>query len=294
MEPEPAGGVAKTISALPIATVSPNAARNFIRIESVPPSYMKLLCAARGIRTDRFQILSVSCLITLPERQFLVRKRHLQGAQEMHQIPRIVRLNHVRERRHRRSVEAGHEDAIQIAVSIAAHEPVAGRKIKRLDGIALAVGQSRSRWTIGITRRAVALPAFQLLEEFAAVQDAFNRDWRFRRYVERCPGLFFRPARRPGLDERNQVGALLRIQRSPRRHVRGDETSRDGVVEIVIRGQRAGGRRTALERGFGEIARLRVNPPRVHALAIAVGPVAADAEAPIEMFPFLGVPGYSV
>jgi hypothetical protein len=38
MDPEPAGGVAKTISALPIATVSPNAAKNFIRIESVPPS----------------------------------------------------------------------------------------------------------------------------------------------------------------------------------------------------------------------------------------------------------------
>src|SRR5271155_20365 len=32
MDPEPAGGVAKTIMALPIATVSPNAATNFIRI----------------------------------------------------------------------------------------------------------------------------------------------------------------------------------------------------------------------------------------------------------------------
>src|SRR5580700_8180689 len=95
MDPDPAGGgVAKTISALPIATVSPNAARNFIRIESVPPSYMKLLCAAGGIRTDRFQILSVGCSITLPERELLVGERDLQGTQEMHQIPRIVGLNH--------------------------------------------------------------------------------------------------------------------------------------------------------------------------------------------------------
>jgi hypothetical protein len=39
MDPEPAGGgVAKTISALPIATVKPKAAKNFILIESVPPS----------------------------------------------------------------------------------------------------------------------------------------------------------------------------------------------------------------------------------------------------------------
>src|SRR5271154_1161672 len=101
MEPVPAGGVAKTIIALPIATVSPKAATNFIRIELVPPSSLRLLCAARGIWTDRFQVLSVSCLITLPERELLVREPHLQCAQEMHQIPRIVGLNHVRKRWHR-------------------------------------------------------------------------------------------------------------------------------------------------------------------------------------------------
>src|SRR6202041_3029620 len=138
MEPEPAGGVAKTISALPIATVSPNAARNFIRIESVPPSYMKLLCAARGIRTDRFQILSVRCSIALPEREFLVREPDLQGAQEMHQVPCVVGLDHIGKRRHRRSVEAGHEDPVQIAVGIAAHEALARGKIERLDRITLA------------------------------------------------------------------------------------------------------------------------------------------------------------
>src|SRR5580658_4850208 len=91
MDPEPAGGgVAKTMSALPIATVSPTAAKNFIRIESVPPSYLELLCAAGRIRTDRFQILAMSGLVGLPECQFLVRQSHLQGAQEMHQVPRIV------------------------------------------------------------------------------------------------------------------------------------------------------------------------------------------------------------
>src|SRR5580698_10964300 len=145
MVPDPAGGVAKTIMALPIATVSANAAKNFIRIELVPPSYRKLLCAARGIRTDWFQILSVSCSITLPEREFLVRERHLQGAQEMHQVPCVVRLDHIGKRRHRRSVQAGHEDPVEVAVRIAAHEPFARGKIKRLDGIALAIGQRGSR-----------------------------------------------------------------------------------------------------------------------------------------------------
>src|SRR3984885_50486 len=133
MVPDPAGGVAKTIMALSIATVCANAAKNLIRIESVPPSCMKLLCAARGIRTDRFQILSVSCSIALPEREFLVRERDLQGAQEMHQVPCVVGLDHIGKRRHRRSVEAGHEDPVQIAVRVAAHESVARGKIKRLE-----------------------------------------------------------------------------------------------------------------------------------------------------------------
>src|SRR5277367_3011593 len=180
MEPVPAGGVAKTISALHIAAVNPKTAKNFICIESVPPSSLRLLCAARGIRTDRFQILPVSCLITLPERELLVGERDLQSPQEMNQVPRVVWLDHIRKGWHRRSVETGHEDAVQIAVGVAAHKPLARRKIKRLDGIALAVGQRRSRWTIGITRRAMALPALQLLEEFAAVQDAFDSDGSFR------------------------------------------------------------------------------------------------------------------
>src|SRR5271156_3440096 len=129
MEPVPAGGVAKTISALHIAAVNPKTAKNFICIESVPPSSLRLLCAARGIRTDWFQVLSVSCFITLPERELLVGERDLQSAQEMDQIPRVIGLNDVREGRHRRSVEASHEDPVQIAVSIPAHEPVARRKI---------------------------------------------------------------------------------------------------------------------------------------------------------------------
>src|ERR1700730_12250299 len=100
-------------------------------------------------------MLSVSCFITLPERQFLVvRERHLQSAQEMYQVPRVVRLDRVREGRHWRTIEAGHEDAIQIAVAIAAHKSLARRKIKGLDGIALAIRQRRSRGAVRVTLRA--------------------------------------------------------------------------------------------------------------------------------------------
>ena len=34
---------------------------------------------------------------------------------------------------------------------------------------------------------------------------------------------------------------------------------------------------------------LRINPLRVHAFAVAIGPVAADTETPVEHFPAFGI-----
>src|SRR5437879_10769529 len=46
----------------------------------------------------------------------------LQGPQVMNQIPGIVGLNHVCERRHRGTVQPRHEDSIEILVRFAAFE----------------------------------------------------------------------------------------------------------------------------------------------------------------------------
>ena len=55
----------------------------------------------------------------------------LQRAQEVDEIPRVVRLDDVGKRRHRRAIDAGHEDLVDILIGRAALET----------GIVSAVGE---------------------------------------------------------------------------------------------------------------------------------------------------------
>ena len=84
--------------------------------------------------------------------------------------------------------------------------------------------------------RPVAFPAFELLEEFASVQDAFDGHRRLGWNHEHVAGFLFGPAWRPGLDKGDQVGALLLGQRLPGGHVGVNEAAGDRVVEILVGG----------------------------------------------------------
>src|SRR5271154_1565224 len=97
----------------------------------------------------------------------------------MDKIPCVAWLYHVRERRHRSAVNAGHEDPIEILVRVTALKPRAGGKVIWTDWIVLAVSERRSGWTVPVTPRTVTLPAFHFLEELPPVQNAFDRDRRF-------------------------------------------------------------------------------------------------------------------
>ena len=102
---------------------------------------------------------------------------NLQRAQEMDEIPGVVGLDHVRERRHRRAVHAGHEDLVDILVGAAALEAgvVPGdSEIVGTNGIVLAVGEGSGGRTVALAVRAVTLPAFELGEESFAVGDALE------------------------------------------------------------------------------------------------------------------------
>src|SRR5436190_12458221 len=46
----------------------------------------------------------------------------LKRAQVMNQIPCVIGLHHIRERRHRSSIKTGHEDAIEILIAAATLE----------------------------------------------------------------------------------------------------------------------------------------------------------------------------
>ena len=73
------------------------------------------------------------------------------------------------------------ENLIEILIGRAAFEARAGGEVIRPDGLIVAVGERGGRGTVAAAFLPVALPAFQFLEKFLAVLDAFDRELRFGR-----------------------------------------------------------------------------------------------------------------
>jgi hypothetical protein len=99
----------------------------------------------------------------------------LQSAEEVNQIPGIVWLNDIRERRHGSTIHAGHEDLVDILIGGTAFEAgiiLATRKVVWTNGLIFAVGKSRCRRAVSLALRAMAFPAFQLREQGLAVSNA--------------------------------------------------------------------------------------------------------------------------
>src|SRR5216683_4728509 len=118
----------------------------------------------------------------------------------MHQVPGLFGLNHIGEGSHLRAVQTGHKDAVQLLIGSAALGAVGARKVVWPNRLVVAIGQGRSGWTITTAFLSVALPAFELLEEFAAVLDALDGQLRFSRDGNRVARLLGFEARRKRLD----------------------------------------------------------------------------------------------
>src|SRR6266404_5391946 len=103
----------------------------------------------------------------------------------MHQVPSVFRFDDVRKRRHRRAVEAGHENLIEIMVGCAALEAGAFGKIVGPNRLFVAVRKRGGGGTIAAAFGAMALPAFQLSVELFAMLDALERKCRLRRNGDR-------------------------------------------------------------------------------------------------------------
>ena len=220
-----------------------------------------------------------------PPHRRLRRVQRLQRAQEMHEIPRLIGLQLIGERGHRRAVESGHEDPVQVLVGFATHEAGTRLEIVRTDGIVLAVRQRLGGWAVPVSRRPVTLPAFQVLKQLPAAQNALDRRRGLGRNRDRPAGLCGPPARRERLDVRDEVDAVLWRERDPGRHVGRDEAPRHRIEEILIRGQRARRRRAALENPQREIAGLGIDPLRIFALRVALVAVTARAIPRVQRLP---------
>ncbi len=159
---------------------------------------------------------------------------YLQCAEIVHQIPGFFRLHHVGERRHRRAVNSGHENPIEVLVGTAALGAIGRSEIVWPDRLIVAVGKSRSRRPITTAFLPMALPAFQLLEEFSAMLNACHCQRSVPAEWEWVSRLFRLKARRERLDESHKVGALLGRQRFPAWHVREIESPIQGIVQILV------------------------------------------------------------
>src|ERR1700676_2586828 len=212
----------------------------------------------------------------------------------MYEIPGVVRLDHVRERRHGRAVQAGHEDLVDILVGVAALEArvtLSRGEIVGTNRLILAVGEGRGRRTVALPMRTMTLPAFELGEERFAVGNTLHGDRRLGRNLDRVAGFFLLPTGREDLDVGHQIGALLFGEGTPDRHVGVGEAARDGVEDIFIGGQRAGKSGAALESRNGEVARLRIKPNRVLAIGISIVAVTAGTIAAVVGLRGSGMPG---
>src|SRR5271170_1662676 len=121
--------------------------------------------------------------VLLPQPCFLSAQR-LQSPQEMHEVPGVIRLDHIGKRRHRRTIKTSHENAIEILIGLAALETRARREVVRADRIVLAVGERCRGGAIPMPGWAMTLPAFQLLEKLSSMEDAFDGHGRFCRNVD--------------------------------------------------------------------------------------------------------------
>ena len=192
----------------------------------------------------------------------------LQRAEKMHQIPRFRRLEIVGERGHRRAIDTGHEDPVEILVGLSTLEAGTGGEVVRHDPVVLAVHEGGSGGTITPPGGAMALPAFHPLERRPTPEDALDGRGRLSRDHDRRAGALHGPPRGEGLDVGHQIHPGLTGERRPGGHVGVHEPAGHRVEQVFVGGQGPGRGRAALESGGSEIARLGIDPHRVLAVAV--------------------------
>src|SRR5260370_42112145 len=110
----------------------------------------------------------------------------------MYQVPSVFRLDDVGKRRHRRAIESGHENLVEVVVCGAALEAGTRRKIIGADRLIVTVGKRGGGRTIAASFGPMALPTFQLGKQLFAMLDALERKCRLGGDRGRG-GLVFRP-----------------------------------------------------------------------------------------------------
>src|SRR5262249_2292012 len=121
---------------------------------------------------------------------------NLKRAQEVDKIPGVIRLNGVGIGGHGSTVEASHENPVDVSIRGTALKPrvvPALNKVVRPDGLILAVGQRRCRRAVSLPLRPVTFPAFQFCVQRFAMGNAFNGYGRLGRNRDRLASFLLLP-----------------------------------------------------------------------------------------------------
>src|SRR5580698_8191 len=207
-----------------------------------------------------------------------------QGLNVVHQVPDLVRLEGMGERRHRRSIQPGREIFEHVAARLTAFKVVSAGQVERENRISFVIGERQGGRTISPAFLAVTTPAIQTLKKFRSAMHALGGCGRLWRYDYRRDGWFFLKSRRKTFDVRDQAGALLTSQGLPRWHGAVVKAAADGVEQVAVGGKAAAWRGTAFESSLGKIARLGIEVRSIFSGAVAMHAVARDAVAPVQGF----------
>ena len=142
-----------------------------------------LLLRHRGIGINRLQTEPFCDFL------FLALLSH-KGSQIEHQVPGLIGLDVVRKRRHRSAVQTSHEDPVNVLIGVATFWASSIGEVKRRDGTTEIILQGGSRWPVGHTLDAMALPALHAGEYITPGLDALGSDFGLGRNGDRSSRFF--------------------------------------------------------------------------------------------------------
>src|SRR5206468_3930073 len=142
----------------------------------------------------------------------------LKSSQVMDQIPGLFRFKILKIRRHWRSVQSGHENAIEILVRLATLKSLPGGEIVDRNRPVLTICKRRSRRPISVSFLSVTLRALHFLVYLPSAVDALLSVGWLRRYRHHRFWLFFTKTWRKGFYIGDEINSLLSGERQPGRH----------------------------------------------------------------------------
>src|SRR6185503_8527751 len=213
-----------------------------------------------------------------------------QAEKVVDEVPGLLGLQIVGERRHGRSVQPGHQDPIEIGRRLA-RLVMPGREIRRRDGVPPIVLEILRGLAVSPTGLAMAARASEVLVLYRPPLDRIGAVPWLGGDRERHRRRFFPPSRAEELNVRDDVPSGARPDDEPGGHHRPIDSSLEGAVDVFDGGQGPGGRRAKFEGSLPEVPRPGSQLVGGIPGPVSVPAVTGNAVPLIDQLPIPRIPG---